>query len=99
MEGYRGRKSLWTILSAGYAYVAYHFIVVHLKLPHPVPLDARTLWDLGIILIGPPLWFLAEFHFLYKGEVSEHLKYTQELASRLWAAVALFATALILGKG
>ena len=89
------RKLLWVMLSAAYAYVAYHFIVSHLG-QHPVKTDSRTLWDLGIILIGPPLWFLAEFHFLYKGQVDEHLKYTQELASRLWAAVAAFAVALIL---
>jgi hypothetical protein len=52
----------------------------------------------SVINIGPPLWFLTEYHFLHKGKLDEHLKYSQELASRVWAAVSAFALAVALGK-
>ena len=95
----------WAILSTIYAGVAMLFIFTHINPPpppagqlHPERFGTWGLAELAVIIIGPPLWVLAEYRFLHKGKPDEKFRYDQELASRVWAAVSAFALALVLGK-
>ncbi len=96
---YRG--SIYTFLAAAYVGVAIAFLRIGTK--------ANTSnWAFilsGVILLGPPIWSMVEYHFIYKvseaamQEVSfERFKYNQELAARVWAAVSAVALAIVYKK-
>lgn len=83
-------------------FLFYIYCLVRLSREQPTPpMPKRVQFILGFWAIGPPLWFAAEY-FLVNGWLRssfyphvrlpcpESLKYSQELASKVWvAAVAL----------
>ncbi len=53
---------------------------------------------LGLVLIGPPVWFFIQFHLLPGENFNDQFKYNQDLASKIWAAVSAFALAIAFRK-
>lgn len=46
-------------------------------------------WVYGFWIITPPMWFFAEYHFIFKRKDDrlEQFKYMQDLAQKFWAAL------------
>lgn len=46
-------------------------------------------WVYGSWVIGPPIWFFFEYHFVFsrKDDRLEQFKYAQDLAQKFWAAL------------
>lgn len=78
------------------------------KLPdrNPVRYDVIDVFIYGAWLIGPPVFFLYEYVFLFGKDPArrmdpkqvEDLKYCQELATKIWAGIGVFLSALLLIK-
>jgi hypothetical protein len=66
------------------------------------PADPGSLLIGSAWLVGPPVFFIVEYYFIYpvSGDPAkfEQFKYGQELASKFWAAALLFLYAVATGK-
>lgn len=60
------------------------------------------LWLLILWTLLPPLWFSAEYYYLYKpfapAGAFELFKYGQEVASKIWAAIVALIAAVLFTK-
>lgn len=71
----------------GLAGLAYTFIAVFLTMTSDDPLHLYVV--IGIWAIAPPLWFWAEYFFLYEWEKDsfERFRYGQQVSAAIWAGV------------
>lgn len=101
------RSSTYFLLAFGYLVLAIIFLIVGLHDRHAcktccyVKFNQMKFILLAVLLLGPPLWFLIEYNYMYEEGASgepgfEKFKYNQELASRVWAAVSAIALAIAL---
>lgn len=101
-----GQPLIYIPLGAFYLAIATTFLTLRLKNPN----RPFTLWQftlLLLILVGPPAWFDFQFHLLYLSQVPQQLrgrdicdafKYSQDLASKIWAAVSALVLLVALRK-
>ena len=74
-----------------------------IKSPNEINYDVADVLIYSLWLIGPPVFFLVEYVFLFgrnrgnrlKSSHVDDLKYRQDLASKIWAAIVVCFTALL----
>jgi hypothetical protein len=77
------------------------FICGLIWLPRPKSYQVLKWIMYGAWVIGPPIWFCWEFFYFRthgRPECFEAFKYGQDLASKVWLAVAAILGALFFGK-
>jgi hypothetical protein len=63
--------------------------------------DRIDIFLYGLWIIGPPLFFLFEYAYIFEPDAKnkeaqfEEFKYSQELASKIWAALAVLFSIIL----